>query len=197
MQKLSVGFALTGSFCTFRRVLPVMRELKAAGHELLPIMSYNAYSLDTRFGKAADFNAEIEEICGNKIISTLQQAEPIGPKQLLDILIIEPCTGNTLAKLAMGIADTPVTMAAKSHLRNLRPVLIAISSNDALANAAKNIAMLQNYKNVFFVPYRQDDPAQKPNSVVADFSQTQNAMLHALRFEQLQPMLVRPVEMND
>ena len=191
MEPLNVGFALTGSFCTFRRAINVMRQLKEAGHNVTPIMSFHAFSLDTRFGKAADFISEIEEITGNKMISTLQDAEPIGPKKLLDILVIEPCTGNTLAKLALGIADTPVTMAAKSHLRNQRPVLIAISSNDALAGAAKNIAMLQNYKNVFFVPYTQDDPAQKPNSIVAAFERTEAAMEAALRGTQLQPMLLK------
>ena len=191
MEPLNVGFALTGSFCTFRRALSVMHGLKEKGYNVIPIMSFHAATLDTRFGKAADFIGEIEEITGNKVIATLQDAEPIGPKKLLDILVIEPCTGNTLAKLALGIADTPVTMAAKSHLRNLRPVLIAISSNDALAGAAKNIAMLQNYKNVFFVPYTQDDPAQKPNSIVADFERTEDAIRAALEGKQLQPMLLK------
>ena len=190
MHPLNVGFALTGSFCTFRRVLPEMQKLVDAGHNVTPIMSYNAYSLDTRFGKAETFRNEIESITGNRIVATLTDAEPIGPKKSLDILLIEPCTGNTLAKLAAGIADTPVTMAAKSHLRNLRPLLIAISSNDALAGAAKNIAMLQNYKNVFFVPYRQDAPEEKPNSIVADFSRTENAILHALQGRQIQPLLL-------
>ncbi len=191
MEPLNVGFALTGSFCTFRRAISVMRGLKEKGYNVIPIMSFHAAALDTRFGKAADFVSEIEEITGNKVLATLPDAEPIGPKKLLDILVIEPCTGNTLAKLALGIADTPVTMAAKSHLRNLRPVLIAISSNDALAGAAKNIAMLQNYKNVFFVPYTQDDPAQKPNSIVADFERTEDAILSALKGKQLQPMLLK------
>ena len=190
MTNKNIGFALTGSFCTFRRVIPILRDLKEAGNNVIPIMSYNAYSTDTRFGKAEDFRKEIEEITGREIISTLTAAEPIGPKKQLDILIIEPCTGNTLAKLALGIADTPVTMAAKSHLRNLRPLLIAISSNDALAGAAKNIAMLQNYKNVFFVPYRQDDPAEKPNSIVADFSLTADAAKAALHGTQLHPLLL-------
>ena len=191
MEPLNVGFALTGSFCTFRRALYVMRSLKEKGYNVIPIMSFHAATLDTRFGKAADFVSEIEEITGNRVIASLPEAEPIGPKKLLDILVIEPCTGNTLAKLALGIADTPVTMAAKSHLRNLRPVLIAISSNDALAGAAKNVAMLQNYKNVFFVPYTQDDPAQKPNSIVADFERTEDAILSALQGKQLQPMLLK------
>jgi dipicolinate synthase subunit B len=191
MHPLNVGFALTGSFCTFRRVLPEMQRLVDAGHNVTPIMSYNAYSLDTRFGKAETFRNEIENITGNRIIATLTDAEPIGPKKSLDILLIEPCTGNTLAKLASGISDTPVTMAAKSHLRNLRPLVIAISSNDALAGAAKNIAMLQNYKNVFFVPYRQDAPEEKPNSIVADFSRTEDAIIYALQGRQIQPLLLQ------
>lgn len=191
MDKLNIGFALTGSFCTFKRVIPVMRQLKEAGHNIIPIMSYNAFTTDTRFGKAESFISEIEEFSENKIIASLNDAEPIGPKKLLDILVIEPCTGNTLAKLATGIADTPVTLAAKSHLRNLRPVLIAISSNDALAGAAKNIAMLQNYKNVFFVPYTQDDPEEKPNSIVAKFDYTEDAIMAALNGTQIQPLLIR------
>ena len=153
-------------------------------------MSFNAFSLDTRFGKAEDFRNHITKITGNSIIADLPSAEPIGPKKMLDVLVIEPCTGNTLAKLALGIADTPVTMAAKSHLRNQRPLLIAISSNDALAGAAKNIAMLQNYKNVFFVPYKQDDPAEKPNSIVADFTKTESAIHAALDGRQSQPILI-------
>ncbi len=190
MEPLNIGFALTGSFCTFRRVLPVMRDLSEKGYNIVPIMSYNAYKLDTRFGRAEDFRAEIRQITDKEIIATLNEAEPIGPGQLLDILIIAPCTGNTLAKLALGIADTPVTMAAKSHLRNQRPVVLAVSTNDALAGAAKNIAALQNYKNVYFVPYRQDDPAGKPASAVADFTLTEAAMLEALKGKQLQPVLL-------
>ena len=190
MEALNIGFALTGSFCTFHKVLPVMRGLKEAGHHITPIMSYNAYQTDTRFGKAKDFVAEIEELTGERVIADITQAEPIGPKKLLDVLVIAPCTGNSLAKLAVGISDTPVTLAAKSHLRNLRPLVIAISSNDALAGAAKNIGMLQNYKNVFFVPYRQDDPAQKPNSVVADFSLIPQTVASAMNGVQLQPVLI-------
>jgi len=189
VDKLNIGFALTGSFCTFKRVIPVMRQLKEDGNNIIPIMSYNAYSTDTRFGRARDFIDEIEGFTKNSIIASLTSAEPIGPKKLLDILVIEPCTGNTLAKLAAGIADTPVTLAAKSHLRNMRPVLIAISSNDALAGAAKNIAMLQNYKNVFFVPYTQDDPQEKPNSIVANFNMTKQAIEEAVRGRQMQPVI--------
>lgn len=189
MTEKHIGFAMCGSFCTFKRVIPVMKELADTGYEVHPIMSYNAFSTDTRFGKARDFTAEIEAICGRKIIATLTDAEPIGPKKLLDALIIEPCTGNTLAKLASGIADTPVTLAAKSHLRNARPLLIAVSTNDALAGAAKNIGALANYKNIYFVPYRQDDPTGKPTSIVADFSKTLSALECALEGKQIQPVI--------
>ena len=189
MKELTLGFAMTGSFCTFRRALTEMRRLVDAGHRVIPIMSFNAYTLDTRFGRAADWRREVSEITGEKIVSTLQLAEPIGPKRLLDVLLIEPCTGNTLAKLAAGIADTPVTMAAKSHLRNGRPVVIAVSTNDALAGAAKNVAALQNFKHVFFVPYTQDDPKEKPNSAVADFTQTLKTVESAYQGEQIQPVI--------
>ncbi|MBQ9946608.1 MAG: dipicolinate synthase subunit B [Clostridia bacterium] len=189
-MKLNIGFAFCGSFCTFSSVIKELKELKNEGHNIIPIMSYNAYSTDTRFGKAEFFRNTIEEICLNPIISSISAAEPIGPKKLLDILIIEPCTGNTLAKLSNGIADTPVTLAAKSHLRNSRPLLIAVSTNDALSGAAKNIGSLMNYKNVYFVPHRQDDPVNKPASIVADFSLTRKAMHCALEGKQLQPMII-------
>ena len=153
MKRYNIGFAFCGSFCTFSQVIEELKKLKAQGHNIYPIMSYNAYSTNTRFGIAEDFRNTIEEICGHHIISSISEAEPIGPKKLLDILIIEPCTGNTLAKLCSSIADTPVTLAAKSHLRNGRPVLIAVSTNDALAGASKNIGQLMNYKNIFFIPY--------------------------------------------
>ncbi len=195
MTEKHIGFALCGSFCTFKKVFPVMEELVRMGYKVHPIMSFNAYSSDTRFGKADDFVALAEKICAEKVIATLTDAEPIGPKKLLDALIIEPCTGNTLAKLASGIADTPVTLAAKSHLRNARPLLIAVSTNDALAGAAKNIGALANYKNIYFVPYRQDDPDGKPTSAVADFSQTADALENAFRGKQIQPVLLPPQHM--
>lgn len=190
MEKLNIGFAFTGSFCTFRKAIEEMREIKNEGHNIIPIMSYNAYSTDTRFGTAENFRNEIESICLNPIISSITESEPIGPKKLLDILIIEPCTGNTLAKLACGIADTPVTLAAKSHLRNRRPLLIAVSTNDALSGAAKNIGNLLNYKNLYFVPYKQDDPENKPTSIVADFSRTREALYSALQGKQIQPIIL-------
>lgn len=190
MDKLTVGFAVCGSFCTFRKAIEQIENLKNKGFEIIPIMSYNAYSTDTRFGKAAEHIERIEEICGEKIIATLTQAEPIGPKKLLDILVIEPCTGNTIAKLAGGITDTPVTLAAKAHLRNERPLLIAVSTNDALSAAAPNIGRLLNNKNIFFVPMSQDDCVNKPRSVVADFSKTYDAISAALHGEQLQPIYI-------
>lgn len=190
MDKLTVGFALCGSFCTFDKAIAQMQGLKTAGFEIVPIMSYNAFSTDTRFGKASEHIEKIENICGRKIISTIADAEPIGPKKMLDILLIEPCTGNTIAKLANGITDTPVTLAAKAHLRNEKPLLIAASTNDALSIAASNIGRLLNNKNVFFVPMKQDDSINKPRSVVADFSKTYDAIINAVEGIQLQPILI-------
>lgn len=185
-----IGFAMCGSFCTFEKAIPQMKELKKLNYELRPIMSETAYSTDTRFGKAADFISDIEEICSSGVIHTIAGAEPIGPGKLLDLLIIAPCTGNTLAKLANGITDTAVTMAAKSHLRNGRPVLIAVSTNDGLGAASKNIGQLLNYKNIFFVPMGQDDAYNKPRSVVADFAQIPSAAENALKGVQTQPILL-------
>lgn len=190
MSLLRVGFALCGSFCTFSKVIPQIKALADEGADVIPIMSQMAISTDTRFGKASDFVEEIESICNKKIISTIRDAEPIGPKRLLDILIIEPCTGNTLGKLACGITDTSVTMAAKAQLRNERPVLIAVSTNDGLTGSAKNIVLLQNYKNVYFVPYSQDEPINKPGSLIADFDKTILAMHLALENRQMQPIIL-------
>ncbi|MBQ2828430.1 MAG: dipicolinate synthase subunit B [Clostridia bacterium] len=191
MTEIKAGFAICGSFCTFSKVIPQMKTLKEKGIDVYPIMSEISYSTDTRFGRCADWNKEVEEICSKKIISTVKDAEPIGPKKMLDILIIAPCTGNTLAKLALGIADTSVTLATKAHLRNGKPVLIGVSTNDALGNAAKNIGSLMNYKNIFFIPMRQDDPENKPNSIVADFTQTYEAMMKALGNKQIQPVIIQ------
>lgn len=189
MSKITVGFALCGSFCTFSQVIKEMELLISKGYEIVPIMSFNAYSTDTRFGKASEHTERIESICNRKIIATIPEAEPIGPKKMLDVLLIEPCTGNTAAKLANGITDTPVTLAAKSHLRNNRPLLIAISTNDALSGSAGNIGKLINTNNVFFVPFRQDSPDGKPRSMISDFSKTEDAILCALKKEQLQPIV--------
>ncbi len=169
MSKQTVGFALCGSFCTFKNVIPQMKKLVDEGYRVIPIMSHTAYTTDTRFGKSQDFIKEIEQICNEKIIYTISGAEPIGPKMLLDSLIIAPCTGNTLGKLANGISDTAVTLATKAHLRNQRPVIIAVSTNDALGTSAKNIGILMNSKHIYFVPMKQDDYINKPNSIVADF----------------------------
>ncbi len=190
MDKITAGFAFCGSFCTFENAINQMIFLKEKGIEIIPIMSFNAYSVDTRFGKATEHIERIEKICGKKIISTIEQAEPIGPQKLLDILIIEPCTGNTIAKLANGITDTPVTLAAKAHLRNERPLLIAVSTNDALSTAATNIGKLLNCKNIYFVPMKQDDCVNKPRSVVAEFSKTYDAALNALKNRQIQPIYI-------
>lgn len=184
-----IGFALCGSFCTFQNVFPIMEELSKK-HSVIPIFSETSARIDSRFGDAADFLKKAEELCGTPPLKQLAEVEPIGPKKLLDLLIIAPCTGNTLAKLAAGIADTPVTMAAKSHLRNGRPILIAISTNDALAGAAENIGKLMARKHFYFVPFRQDDPAGKPTSVVADFRKIPEAAEYAAREQQIQPLLL-------
>lgn len=189
MINAKVGFALCGSFCTFSQVIPQLETLVKSGATVTPIMSQVAYSTDTRFGKAADFVAHIEDVCGSKVIHTIAAAEPIGPKKLLDILLIAPCTGNTMTKLALGISDSPVTLAAKAHLRNGRPIVIAPATNDALGASAKNIGLLMNTKSIYFVPMREDDPLGKPRSLVADFSKIPEALASALLEVQLQPVL--------
>ena len=186
---MNIGFAMSGSFCTYADVFPVMQTL-TRDHTLIPIFSQNAYTVDSRFGTAQEHIRLAAEICGKLPIHTIEAAEPIGPKKLLDILVIAPCTGNTLAKLAHGIADGPVTMAAKSHLRNGRPVLIAPSTNDALAGAAENIGRLLNRRHIYFVPFGQDDPVNKPTSMVADFSKIPQAIEAAYSDHQLQPILI-------
>lgn len=188
----TIGFAVCGSFCTFKAVFEEIEKLRKLDYNIIPIMSENAYTLDTRFGDAAYWRARMKEITGNDIIHTIPKAEPIGPKKLLDALIIAPCTGNTLAKLAWGVTDSCVTLAAKAHLRNARPLIIAPSTNDALANAAKNIGALFNYKNIYFVPYGQDSFAGKPNSMVADFSLIPDTLQHALNGVQVQPVILTP-----
>lgn len=185
-DKIRLGFALCGSFCTFKKVLEEM-ELLAKDYDITPIMSEGAASIDSRFGKSEDFIRRITEICGKAPITTVAGAEPIGPKALLDVLLIEPCTGNTLGKLANGITDTAVTMAAKAHLRNGRPLVIAVSTNDALGASAQNIGRLMNAKNVYFVPMSQDNPMAKPASMVAHFEKSADAIKSALEGKQLQP----------
>ena len=186
---MNIGFAMCGSFCTFSRVFPMMEALTEE-HKVFPIYSSVSATTDTRFGKAEAFLTLAERICNRQVIQTIRDAEPIGPKKLLDALIIAPCTGNTLAKLAHGIADGPVTMAAKSHLRNGRPVIIAVSTNDALGAAAENIGRLLARKNYYFVPFRQDDAENKPTSMVADFSLIPDTLAAALEGKQLQPIIL-------
>ena len=187
---MNIGFAMCGSFCTFSQVFPIMEDLTKK-HTVIPIFSTVSYSTDSRFGRGSDFMDRATQICGQRPWITIAQVEPIGPKKLLDALIIAPCTGNTLAKLAHGIADGPVTMAAKSHLRNGRPVLIAVSTNDALAVAAENIGRLMARRNIFFVPFCQDDAINKPTSMVADFTKISEALEHAMISKQLQPILLK------
>ena len=186
---MNIGFAVCGSFCTFSQVFPVMEQL-AQTHQLIPILSPVVCAVNSRFGTAASHLQRVSEICGCDPIMSVQEAEPIGPKKLLDALVIAPCTGNTLSKLAHSVADTAVTMAAKSHLRNGRPVVIAISTNDALAGAAENIGRLLARKNYYFVPFGQDDAMNKPTSLVADFGLIPEALNHALMGKQIQPLLL-------
>ncbi len=189
MEGITVGFALCGSFCTFERTLSLMTAFVSNGASVIPIMSYNAYKTDTRFGKASEFIERIETLTGRRIISTITDAEPIGPKKLCDVILVAPCTGNTLAKLCCGVTDTPVTMAVKSHLRNSRPVVLAVSTNDGLSAAAKNIGELMNRKNYYFVPFRQDDCEKKPFSLVAELSLASDAVKLALCGKQIQPII--------
>ena len=189
MKKTSIGFAMTGSFCTFERVLKQMEALVRRGYEVVPVLSFNAGMLDTRFMTAEHLRARIVEITGNEPIDTLAGAEPIGPKKMTDVFLIAPATGNSLAKLAAGIYDTPVLLGAKSHLRNDRPLVLAVSTNDGLGAVAQNIGRLLNVRNIYFVPFGQDDPVKKPRSLVADFSQIPRTIAAALSGVQMQPML--------
>ncbi len=186
---MQIGFAVCGSFCTFSQVFPII-ELLARDYQVIPIFSQAVSEINTRFGTAGEHLQIVTEICGHPPLRSIPDVEPIGPKKLLDALIIAPCTGNTLGKLANGIADGPVTMAAKSHLRNGRPVLLGISTNDGLSGSAENIGRLMNRKNLYFIPFRQDDPLGKPNSLVADFSQIPIALECALSGKQIQPLLL-------
>lgn len=186
---MNVGFAMCGSFCTYAQVFPIM-ELLGRDYQLTPIFSDAAYTVDSRFGTAQEHIEAARDICGTAPLHTIAQVEPIGPRKLLDILVVAPCTGNTLAKLAHGIADGPVTMSVKSHLRNGRPVLLAVSTNDALGAAAENIGKLMARKHYYFVPYGQDDSEEKPTSMVADFTQIPQALTAALEGRQIQPVLI-------
>ena len=185
-----IGFVLTGSFCTFKKTIPKMKELVKKGADVIPIMSYNSYNLDTKFGKAKDFIDEIEEITGKEIIHSIQDAEPIGPKKLTDLMIVAPCSGNTMAKLANDIIDGPSTMAVKSHLRNDLPVVIATSTNNGLGANLVNIGKLLVRKHYYFVPFRQDNPITKPRSIVFDPEYLIKTAEYALDGEQISPILL-------
>ena len=185
-----IGYAFCGSFCTHQKSLQELKNLKEKGYDILPIMSDNVYNIDTRFGKASELIQEVEKITGNKVIRTIVDAEPLGPKIKLEALIISPCTGNTLAKIARGITDTSVTMAAKAHLRSDRPIVLALCSNDALSANLQNISILLERKNVFFVPMKQDDPSGKPHSLVCEFSLLNETFEGALERKQLQPLFI-------
>ena len=186
---MTIGFAMCGSLCTFDAVFPVMESL-SKNYDLVPIFSVPSQTINSRFGNAEDHIAKATQICGRPPLTAIEEVEPIGPKKLLDALIIAPCTGNTLAKLAHSIADSPVTMAVKSHLRNGRPVIVAVSTNDALAGAAENIGKLLARKHYYFVPFGQDDPVKKPTSMVADFTKIPQTLTFALEGKQLQPMII-------
>ena len=188
---MTVGFALCGSFCTCRAVIGVLPKLTAE-YDVIPIFSDAGCSIDSRFGTADAFVREVEELCGKKALHKLEDVEPLGPKKLLDLLIVAPCTGNTMAKLAHGISDSSVTMAAKAHLRNNKPVVVAFSTNDGLSGSLKNIAELLNRKNYYFVPFRQDSPEAKPNSLASDFSLIPQTLAEALSGHQLQPLVLGP-----
>ncbi len=190
MKNITLGYAFCGSFCTIKESLSALKELANEDIKIKPIMSQIVYNTDTRFGKALDLIEEVEDICKEKIIHDITAAEPIGPKNLLDIIVVSPCTGNSLAKIALGITDTPVTMAVKAHLRNEKPVVLAPATNDALGASAKNIGLLHNTKNIYFVPYRQDDPYSKTNSLVCDFTKVKPAVESALLGKQLQPVII-------
>ena len=191
---IRIGFALTGSFCTFSAILPIVETLVSRGCEVTPILSAHAATLDTRVGTADMWRGRLIEATGREVIDSIPAAEPIGPKKLFDILVIAPCTGNTLAKLAHGVTDTTVTMAVKSHLRGEKPVVLAVSTNDALSGSAANLGTLLNRKHYYFVPMRQDAPFAKPRSLVADMGRIPETIGAALEGRQLQPILLCPGE---
>lgn len=186
---MTIGFALCGSYCTFEKAFPAMEAL-AKDHRVIPIFSEKVQHTDTRFGDAAAFYRKAFDITGVEPVCSIADAEPIGPKKLLDALVIAPCTGNTLAKLSHAVTDSTVTMAAKAHLRNGRPLIIAVSTNDGLSGSAENLGRMLVRKHVYFVPFGQDDPLKKPASLVADFRKIPETLDAALRGQQLQPMLL-------
>ncbi len=194
LRGVRVGVVVTGSHCTIGEVIPQIRELKGEGADILPIFSYTVDETDNRFYQVHDLKTQINEICNKPVINTIVGAEPIGPQKLLDVVVVAPATGNTIAKLANGIVDTPALMAIKAHLRNQRPVVIAISTNDALGINARNIGLLINMKNIYFVPFHQDDPFNKANSLVACMDKLLDTVVCALQGKQLQPVLLAPVQ---
>lgn len=189
MKKTTIGFALTGSYCTFEKALAQMEALVKRGYDILPVVSFNAAELDTRFMTAAHLKERIRQITGKEPIDSLVCAEPIGPKRMCDLYLIAPATGNSLSKLVNGQFNTPALLGAKSHLRNERPLVLAVSTNDGLSAAAQNIGRLLNWRNVYFVPFGQDDPVKKPRSLVADFDMIPRTVAAALSGVQIQPML--------
>lgn len=185
-----IGFAMCGSYCTHKRSIEQLELLIKAGYDVMPVVSENVYSTDTRFGRAEELRQRLYDMCGRECIHTVVEAEPLGPKTPLDALVICPCTGNTLAKMAQGITDTAVTMAAKAHLRGDRPLVIALASNDALSANLKNIATMLNRKHVYFVPMLQDDPEKKPHSLIADFSLLMPTLSSAMKGKQHQKIFI-------
>ena len=190
LEGVKTGFALTGSFCTFAKVMLEIENIVKEGAEVYPIISQSVDKLNTRFGKAEEFKRRIKEITGRDVIASIVDAEPIGPKSLLDVLLVAPCTGNTISKIANAVTDTPVTMAVKAHLRNQKPVILAISTNDGLGINARNIGLLLNTKNIYLVPFGQDDHIKKPNSLVSKTDMIIPTILEALRGKQIQPLLI-------
>lgn len=189
LSECKIGFGITGSFCTFDKILPQIKLLKDKGADITPVFSYNSQNFNTRFYEAKDFVKDVKNITGNEGFFTIQDSEKVGPGKLFDVMIIAPCTGNTLAKLANGITDTPVLMAAKAHLRNERPLVIAISTNDGLSMNFQNVGRLMNIKNIFFVPFGQDDYIKKTNSLVAHLDLIEPTILQAMNGKQIQPVL--------
>lgn len=185
-----IGYAFCGSFCTHTQSLEELKKLKSQGYDILPIMSENVYGTSTRFGTAEEFIKKVEQITTREVVHTIVDAEPLGPKIPLDALIIAPCTGNTLAKIARGITDTAVTMTAKAHLRADRPLVIALCSNDALSANLQNISILLERKCVYFVPMKQDDPTRKPHSLISEFTLVPQTLHHALESKQLRPLFI-------
>ncbi|MFA9423217.1 MAG: dipicolinate synthase subunit B [Sedimentibacter sp.] len=190
IEGLKIGFVITGSSCNFSNVFPIIEDLANKGADIYPILSHAANDFDTRFGNAEEWKNKLKEITGKELIKTIIEAEPVGPKLKLDVLVVAPCTGNTVAKLANAITDTSVTMACKAHLRNQRPLVLAIATNDGLGASAKNIGLLLNTKNIYFVPFGQDNAVNKPNSLIAKFDKIEETIQAAIQGEQLQPLLM-------